>query len=304
MSIQKKIVGALLLAAFLAACNQQPALDEQPLPATIEDLPVLETLSIAPDNAQTRGAPGYNITLNIIPGTPQSVRNALSSAVSRWQRAITGDLPDVTGTIPANSCGNNPAFSGTIDDLLVFSGSQSIDGAGGTLAQSGPCFVRTANGLTIASVLIFDSADLTQFASQLSAIAVHELGHSVGIGTLWSSKGLLRGAGTTNPRFVGAGAVREWRALGGSGSVPVENTGGPGTRDGHWRESVFNNELMTGFINAGTNPLSRMSIASLSDLGYGVNLNAADAYSLPTNRAAIEAFELNEQLIMPSARVR
>jgi glutamine synthetase len=26
--------------------------------------------------------------------------------------------------------------------------------------------------------------------------------------------------------------------------VPVENSGGPGTRDGHWRESVFSNELM------------------------------------------------------------
>lgn len=26
--------------------------------------------------------------------------------------------------------------------------------------------------------------------------------------------------------------------------VPVANTGGPGTRDGHWRESVFGNELL------------------------------------------------------------
>lgn len=306
MPASVKIACALLMTALFAACNQQQTLleDEQALPSTIEDLPVIESLIAAPENAQIRGAPGYNIAFNIIPGTPQSVTDAMNAARSRWQGAVTGDLPDVTGTIPANSCGNNPAFTGTIDDLLVFTGAENIDGPGGTLAQSGPCFVRTNGGLTIASVLIFDSSDLAQFSSQLSAIAVHELGHSVGVGTLWQSKGLLRGAGTSNPRFVGAGARAEWRALGRTGSVPVENTGGAGTRDGHWRESVFANELMTGFINTGFNPLSRVTIASIGDLGYQVNLAAADPYALPGARAAMEAFELNEKLLTPTARVR
>ena len=27
--------------------------------------------------------------------------------------------------------------------------------------------------------------------------------------------------------------------------VPVENTGGPGTSDSHWRETVFRSEMMT-----------------------------------------------------------
>jgi hypothetical protein len=306
MHTSMKIAWTLLAAALLAGCSQQTVIqdDEQALPSTIEDLPVIESLIAAPENAQVRGAPGDNIAFNIIPGTPQSVTNAMNAARSRWQAAVTGDLPDVTGTIPANSCGNNPAFTGTIDDLLVFTGAQNIDGAGGILAQSGPCFVRTTGGLTIASVLIFDSSDLSQFASQLNAIAVHELGHSVGVGTLWQSKGLLRGAGTSNPRFVGAGARSEWRALGRTGSVPVENTGGAGTRDGHWRESVFANELMTRFINTGFNPLSRVTIASIGDLGYQVNLASADPYALPGARAAVEAFELNEQLITPTARVR
>jgi Leishmanolysin len=306
MPTSVKIVCALLVTALFAACNQQQAVldDEQALPSTIENLPVIESLVASPENAQVRGAPGYNIAFNIIPGTPQSVTDAMNAARSRWQGAVTGDLPDVTGTIPANSCGSNPAFTGTIDDLLVFTGAQNIDGPGNILAQSGPCFVRTTGGLTIASVLIFDSSDLNQFASQLSAIAVHELGHSVGVGTLWQSKGLLRGAGTSNPRFVGAGARSEWRALGRTGSVPVENTGGAGTRDGHWRESVFANELMTGFINTGFNPLSRVTIASIGDLGYQVNLASADPYALPGTRAAVEAFELNENLITPTARVR
>ena len=79
--------------------------------------------------------------------------------------------------------------------------------------------------------------------------------------------------------------MQEFLALVGSGGhqpVPVANTGGPGTRCGHWREAVFGNELMTGFLDTGSNPISRLTIASLADLGYEVNLEAADDYSLPS----------------------
>jgi hypothetical protein len=62
--------------------------------------------------------------------------------------------------------------------------------------------------------------------------------------------------------------------------VPVENTGGSGTVDAHWRESVFGSELMTGFVDAGVNPLSRVTVASMGDLGYAVNLADADPYTL------------------------
>ena len=67
---------------------------------------------------------------------------------------------------------------------------------------------------------------------------------------------------------------------GGSGptAVPVENTGRPGTRNAHWRETIFLNELMSGFIAEIGNPLSRMTVGSLQDLGYIVNIDAAEAY--------------------------
>jgi hypothetical protein len=38
---------------------------------------------------------------------------------------------------------------------------------------------------------------------------------------------------------------------------------------------------MTGFINAGKNPLSIMSIRSLEDLGYKVDTTVADPYTRP-----------------------
>ena len=46
---------------------------------------------------------------------------------------------------------------------------------------------------------------------------------------------------------------------------------------------MLGNELMTGWINSGqSNPLSRITIASLADLGYQVNLSAADTYTAST----------------------
>jgi hypothetical protein len=60
----------------------------------------------------------------------------------------------------------------------------------------------------------------------------------------------------------------------------VEDIGGEGTADGHWRESVFGAELMTGFVDPGNNPLSKVTLAALADQGYAVNLGAADPYGL------------------------
>jgi hypothetical protein len=111
------------------------------------------------------------------------------------------------------------------------------------------------------------------------------MAHVLGFGTVWSYKGLLQGADTINPTFSGPNAMREFGTLLGAGTptaVPVENGGGPGTKNSHWRETVFGSELMTGFINQGVNPLSRLTAASMADLGYQVNLEAADLYTLPS----------------------
>src|SRR5204863_6622090 len=104
-------------------------------------------------------------------------------------------------------------------------------------------------------------------------------------------KGLLAGANTNNPRVTGTNAKKEYGILKGTGpaAVPVENTGGAGTRDSHWRESLFKNELMSGFIAAPNNPLSKITAASLKDLGYVVNMSAAEAYALPNLQALAEA---------------
>ncbi len=217
----------------------------------------------------------YNIEVNFLGGLSDRQQQIFDAAAARWAEIIVGDLPEIT------------IMGQTIDDLRIDAEGVIIDGPGQILGQAGPRFVRTDGGLPITGIMSFDSADLNQLEANgsLQNVIVHEMAHCIGIGTLWSSMGLLEGEGTANPVFIGVNAMREWGDLSGAGRpmpVPVANTGGPGTREGHWRESVFGNELMTGFLDGGINPVSRVTVAALQDMGYDVNFDAADEFRLPT----------------------
>jgi hypothetical protein len=109
--------------------------------------------------------------------------------------------------------------------------------------------------------------------------------HVVGIGTLWDVKNLVTGAGTVGVAYYGSlgrqGCVDDGGTVLCSSSVPVENNGVPGTADAHWRESTFQSELMTGYVNLGGMPFSAITAGSLADMGYVVNPLAADPFRVP-----------------------
>lgn len=85
--------------------------------------------------------------------------------------------------------------------------------------------------------------------------------------------------GMENCPYTGPIATAEFKALSGCNEIPIEQTGGDGTRCKHWSESCFGSELMTGTLNVNENPLSRMTIASLADIGYEVSYDNADDYA-------------------------
>ena len=243
---------------------------------------------------------------------------AFETARQRWERVIVQGLPTVTITteLLESACGITvPGDEIQIDDLLIFAVTGDIDGPGEVLGQAGPCIARGNGGGPLVGVMTFDTADLDALENigGLDNVILHEMGHVLGIGTLWRTASLIENPSLpeqpdADTRFTGPLASRISDALVGSGdSVPVENGARRGASDGHWRESVFGNELMTPFLNGLTSsaPLSELTIASLEDLGFYVtDRSAADPFvPAPVQRIAKNATDLSCELIRPAAYV-
>ncbi|WP_410612650.1 leishmanolysin-related zinc metalloendopeptidase [Amycolatopsis sp. lyj-109] len=243
----------------------------------------------------------FTITVRFVGGLTQAQQDAFAAAADRWATVIVGDLPDVV-------LDGEP-----IDDVLIVAKGADIDGVGGILGQARITHVRPAGPepwalLPARGEMTFDKADLAKMEATgiLGDVITHEMGHVLGVGSLWGPKGLLVGKGTSDPAFTGPAAMAEYQKLRGAGEplrVPVEDTGGPGTRDVHWRERTFGNELMTGFVGHAPNPLSRITAASLGDLGYQVDVDAADAYELPADLARPAAGVAVHALVVTPAPV-
>jgi len=222
-------------------------------------------------------------------------------AIARLNAEIVGQLTPVnlTNQNVAKDCdaaGVAP-ITETIGSVVIYAAVDSMDGPGGIVASSGPCYVRQSNKLTLVGTMLFDSADVPIAANnhQLDDVVFHEMQHVLGFGTLWTavSPALSINGGTPQTAFIGEAAILACQQAHGVASdcvpsIPLENLGGPASADSHWRHSIFGNELMTSSLApAGqSKPLSAMTIGSLADLGYQVNANVADPYSIPSSVAA------------------
>ena len=189
-----------------------------------------------------------------------------SASADRLTDLIIGELPNIT--VYGGKGGPKQ-----VDDILIVAELANIDGLYGILGQAGPTSVRTDGSLPATATMKFDIADVNAMGLDAFAdVVLHEMGHSLGFGSIWSRLDLV-----TNGLFTGDNALAEYLAMGGSGSgIPVEQDGGAGTAGSHWDEELFNNELMTGYINEGENYFTAMSAASFADMGYAIATNYAD----------------------------
>jgi len=235
----------------------------------------------------------YNIDLSL-ELLDHSHSHAYATARTKWMNVITGDLPpssspsvgvSSTDDVDIDRCIND--LPEIIDDLHICGRDMEYDGRGGVVGAAGPLFLRrdpiTSRWTTLVGQMRFDVADVATLASYgiWEDVILHEMGHVIGIGTLWYLNGLVD---RWNLEYRGPNAIRVWRNDWGcdaSDAPPVEKDGRPGdgTYGGHWDERCLHDEFMTGSANYGRNPISTLTVASIEDLGYEVDYDAADAYN-------------------------
>lgn len=221
----------------------------------------------------------FDIRIEFLGGLTAPQQAIVTQAEARWESIILGDVPDVSGV---------PDL-GTVDDIVIYVSGRPLDGVGGAAAVGLPRddSLRTDGTLLpyVADVTI-DLADVDTLEAngKLVDVLIREIGQALGFGTLWDDRGLVvnvPGPGGADFRFTGSQATAEYNDL-----FNVNESGVPVSNDlMHWRESVFLNELMTPVPEgAGVKePVSRVTIAAMADLGYIVDLNAADLYVAPNN---------------------
>lgn len=248
---------------------------------------------------------GFNIELRFLPDFPTQYKVFVQAKANYWEKIIVGDIADVPGNSDSLGCNFTSTQTPTplppaidVDDIVLYVGilpANLSDGLGGTAAVANWCSIRGQGNninLPIISKIEFDAPDLPststtpQQLSTLADITLHEMGHALGFGTIWDQfLGLMiiTPDGTScgnNPQFTGLNAKHEFEVLGGTGNVPLAVSKERGTC-GHWAEGMFRDEIMTPGIDPDQiNLISRLTIASMADLGYTVSYSNADSYQL------------------------
>jgi hypothetical protein len=257
---------------------------------------------------------GFNIELRFLPGFPTEAKAFVQAKALFWEQVITGDIADVPGITDSTGCNFTNEQIPTpyilppvtdVDDIVLYVGlmptivdpnhpGQNLsDGPGKTAAVANLCGAWRTQGsnknLPIISKIEIDPADLpnTSIPSKqldlLADVTLHEMAHAFGFGTIWELYPGLKLATDDgsrcgeNPEFTGLNAKREYERLGGNGNVPLTASKERGTC-GHWAEGMFEDELLTSGVNPDAfNSLSRLTVASMADLGYTVSYVKADA---------------------------
>lgn len=216
------------------------------------------------------GAAGtsYNVQIDFEGTWTTGLQQAFVDAAEYLSSIILGDLPDaiVDGVV--------------VDDIIITATLEAIDGTGGVLGSAGPRDLRNDGTLLpVTGAMRFDIEDAnTQLGfGNWETIVLHEMMHALGYGTLWGLLGLTTGSVAGGDlRFTGPNAVSVYGTEfpeiassdpGAGVGIPIETDGGPGTAGGHWDELLFEDEIMTGFVDQGAF-VSVMTIASLEDVGY------------------------------------
>lgn len=224
-----------------------------------------------------------------------TLNTSLDLAKARWENVITGYQPGISVSSVPISVQSGSAFAAA-------SVGSSVSQGGFVVSTSGRLFVNPA---VIDAYASWNGVGPTNpnpdYLGQnyLDDILGHEIGHALGIGTLWSANGVsTAGTGQYTGTYGVLAYQREFDPL--ATFVPVEQAGGSGTPDNHWDQVMrsstqegnpsdpWNESPLTGIIDAegrdfalewmtgaldpdyGQPFLSMTTIQSLRDMGFTV----------------------------------
>ncbi|MCC7055466.1 MAG: hypothetical protein IT355_19485 [Gemmatimonadaceae bacterium] len=245
-----------------------------------------DTLS-ASDTVTVQGPSEF--PLEIVDGdgqnpVPLRVLLSMERVAQRWRRVIRSSPPGEFVSLATGECRNVVPVSQFVSGLRVL---VRVDTLPSRIAGlGGPCVMR-AGGLPLLGTLTLNIFTVSQLSDRkLDDLLQHEVGHVLGIGSLWGRgtlAGLVSGDNTSpDPIFVGPAALSAFGRLGRSGffsgrRVPLE------VRVlGHWRGDAFGGELMAPSLTpSAVQPTSAVTVAALRDLGWNVELEAYEEYGLP-----------------------
>ena len=131
------------------------------------------------------------IDVRFLGGLSEVQQRAFVSAAARWREVLPAPLPAIV-------------VDGEVTDgIIIEAEGVNIDGRGSVLGAAGPTRLRPNSLLPAKGIMRFDIADINQLEADgtFGSVILHEMGHVIGIGTLWEQLGLLRGAGTDNPNL-------------------------------------------------------------------------------------------------------
>ena len=296
---QNAINSLALLAVGTVSCDIPPVAPEMPTATTVP----AAARNAASDPAVAVGDAAshrFQIDIAFVDQDALEMRSRILTQADRWARIVHGsDLENIEWEPGTVSCGDLEYNfqNDVLDDLFVMVAVQDFDGGDGAGVRTMICGYRDSSKLPLIGAIKLDPGNRSE--EEVDDLILHAFGHMLGFSPAWKWQDLLRDSSKENPgadtHFVGANAIAAFVASGGAGyqgpKVPVENDPTQGTVDGHWRESVFGTELMTSVLQAGRDALSAITIQSLADIGYTIDVEAADTYTLPAANASSSAAE-------------
>ena len=254
------------------------------------------------------GEDPFNIELVFVSDFTDARKDVMRQAARRWETIITEGLPDVDFSAHPFRQEETIVVDDSVDDLRVFvykvtDADRSVAAfAGPVYVRSGPTGLPALGDVFVSSFFLdnnnaayesFNKMSLWYGERILRDLMVHEIAHVLGFGSLWQTFGLVHQL-SGDAYFSGESAIQAFNAAGGEtydgNKVPVTSaisgSCGAGT---HWNPNVFRGldrlfgaEVMEPTLEK-EHALSAITIQSIADLGYVVDVSLADSYRLPAS---------------------